>query len=140
MDTPFPMQISRRNATRQLAISIFGLFALICVRSVSAEPPGRIIVDTSHTGIYKALARLTLDDFNRGDNFAAASHARELEMIWDRAETDLSTNAHDLFKEIDGAMDEFVTPMMDWSFLYPPDPKAVRSAYEDYIKELDKIK
>lgn len=113
------------------------------VRWLSAAPVAAAdpapVLENSYVGIYKALAALTYDDFKKGDNFAAASHARDLETFWDR-ETQMKSKNHPFWHEVDDSMDAFIGPIIDWSFLYPPDPAAVAAAYKDFLATVSKSK
>jgi dihydrodipicolinate synthase/N-acetylneuraminate lyase len=90
-------------------------------------------VDNSKMGAYGALAQHIYADFQKGDIAAAAEMGRVLERLWDKAEdyggdTALSKTNHQLFEEIDKAMDQFLTPLWE-AKAKPPDPAKVRAAY-----------
>ncbi|HVS88563.1 MAG TPA: hypothetical protein VHF01_10140 [Candidatus Acidoferrum sp.] len=76
----------------------------------------------------------------KGDAATAAQLARVLERVWDKAEdyggdTALAKTDHKLFDEIDKAMDQFVTPLVEYK-TKPPDAAKVKAAYNTYVEKL----
>ncbi len=66
--------------------------------------------------------------------------ARVLERVWDKAEeyggdTALAKTNRQLFDEIDKAMDQFITPIMDAKGK-PPDAGKVKAAFNAYLDKL----
>jgi hypothetical protein len=97
-------------------------------------------VDNSKMGAYRAMAQHIYGDFQKGDLAAAAEMARALERVWDKAEeyggdTALAKTNRALFDEIDKAMDQFITPLMDAKGK-PPDPAKVKAAFNFYMEKL----
>jgi hypothetical protein len=97
-------------------------------------------VDNSKMGAYRALAQHIYSDFQKGDLPAAAEMARVLERVWDKAEeyggdTALAKTNRALFDEIDKAMDQFITPLMDTKGK-APDPAKVKVAFNFYLEKL----
>jgi len=97
-------------------------------------------VDNSKMGPYRALAQHIYADFQKGDIAGASAMGRVLERLWDKAEdyggdTALSKTNHKLFKEIDKAMDEFLTPIWEAQGK-PPDPFKVKAALNAYLEKL----
>ena len=97
-------------------------------------------VDNTKMGAYRALAQHIYSDFQKGDVAAAAEMARVLERVWDKAEeyggdTALAKTNRQLFDEIDKAMDQFITPIMDAKGK-PPDPAKVKAACNAYLEKL----
>ena len=91
-------------------------------------------------GPYRALAQMIFSASQKGDAAAAAQLARVLERVWDKAEdyggdTALAKTNHKLFDEIDKAMDQFVTPLMEYK-AKPPDAAKVKAAYNTYLEKL----
>jgi hypothetical protein len=91
-------------------------------------------------GPYRALAQHIYSDFQKGDLAAAAEMARVLERLWDKAEdyggdAALSKTNRKLFDEIDRAMDQFITPIMEAKGK-PPDPAKVKAAFNAYLEKL----
>ncbi len=91
-------------------------------------------------GAYRALAQVIYRDFQKGDLAAAAALARVLERLWDKAEdyggdAALSKTNHALFNEIDKAMDQFVSPLVE-SKTKAPDPAKVKAAFNTYLEKL----
>jgi hypothetical protein len=77
-------------------------------------------------GPYRALAQLSFQAFQKGDNATAAELAHILERTWDAAEEggadrSLAKTNKDLFEQIDKAMDVFIKPVMHYS-ANAPDP------------------
>ena len=97
-------------------------------------------VDNTKMGAYRALAQHIYSDFQKGDVAAAAEMARVLERVWDKAEeyggdTALAKTNRQLFDEIDKAMDQFITPIMDAKGK-PPDAGKVKAAFNAYLDKL----
>jgi hypothetical protein len=130
------------RAVRALSVLFAGLL-LVFSASVSAQEK-KIAqmngVDNTKMGPYRALAQHIYADFQRGDLPAAAELGRVLERIWDKAEeyggdTALSKTNRKLFDEIDKAMDQFITPLMDAKGK-PPDAAKVKVAFNLYMEKL----
>jgi hypothetical protein len=97
-------------------------------------------VDNTKMGAYRALAQIAYTAFQKGDTATAAQLGRILERLWDKAEdyggdTALKKTNADLFEQIDKAMDQFVTPLMN-SAKAPPDAAKVKAAYNAYLEAL----
>jgi len=97
-------------------------------------------VDNSKMGAYRALAQHIYGDLQKGDVLAAAEMGRVLERVWDKAEdyggdTALSKTNHELFEEIDKAMDQFLTPIWE-AKRKPPDLAKIKAAYNNYLEKL----
>ncbi|HKW63126.1 MAG TPA: hypothetical protein VJN89_11315 [Candidatus Acidoferrum sp.] len=97
-------------------------------------------VDNSKMGPYRALAQHIYNDFQKGDIAGAAAMGRVLERVWDKAEdyggdTALSKTNRKLFDDIDKAMDQFISPIMDAKGK-PPDAVKVKAAYNAYLEKL----
>jgi hypothetical protein len=97
-------------------------------------------VDNSKMGPYRALAQHIYGDFQKGDLAGAAEMSRVLERLWDKAEdyggdTALSKTNRKLFDDIDKAMDQFISPLMEAKGK-PPDAAKVRAAYNAYLEKL----
>lgn len=97
-------------------------------------------VDNTKMGAYRALAQHIYGDFQRGDMAAAAELSRVLERIWDKAEeyggdTALAKTNRKLFDEIDKAMDQFITPLMEAKGK-APDAAKVKAAFNLYLEKL----
>lgn len=97
-------------------------------------------VDNTKMGPYRALAQLAYSASQKGENATAATLAKVLERTWDKAEdyggdTALSKTNHALFEEIDKAMDQFVTLLIDHA-TSAPDPAKVKVAYSAYLEKL----
>ncbi len=85
-------------------------------------------VDNTKTGPYRALAQLSFQAFQKGENATVATLARVLERTWDMAEggggeRSLGTTNPDQFKEIDEAMDVYIKPVMYYA---PKAPDAAK--------------
>lgn len=97
-------------------------------------------VDNTKMGAYRALAQHIYGDFQRGDMAAAAELSRVLERIWDKAEeyggdTAPARTNRKLFDDIDKAMDQFITPLMDAKGK-APDAAKVKAAFNLYLEKL----
>jgi dihydrodipicolinate synthase/N-acetylneuraminate lyase len=91
-------------------------------------------------GPYRALAQTIFSASQRGDAATAATLSRVLERLWDKAEdyggdTALSKTNPKLFQEIDKAMDQFVTPLVEYK-TKAPDAARVKAAYNTYLEKL----
>lgn len=96
-------------------------------------------VDDTKMGPYRALAQLTYAAMQKGDSATAAKLARILERNWDKAEdyggdTALSKTNHDLFEQIDKAMDVFINLVQKNTA--SPDMNAIKAAYNAYLEKL----
>jgi hypothetical protein len=97
-------------------------------------------VDNSKMGAYRALAQLSFQAFQKGDNATAAELARILERTWDAAEEHggehslIKTNK-DLFEQTDKAMDTFIKPVMNYA-AKTPSPAAVEAAYQKFLDDV----
>jgi hypothetical protein len=136
------------NPSRGIARSLFVLlttFLMIFVMAASNSAQEKKVaqmngVDNTKMGAYRALAQHIYADFQRGDTAAAAELGRVLERIWDKAEeyggdTALAKTNRKLFDEIDKAMDQFITPLMDAKGK-PPDAAKVKAAFNLYMEKL----
>ena len=119
-----------------LAISPLG-FALPQAAKRSPQTAG---VDDTKMGPYRALAQLTFAAFQKNDAATAAELAKVLERVWDKAEdyggdTALSKTNRKVFDEIDKAMDQFITPLVEYKSK-APDAAKVKAAYNAYLEKL----
>jgi hypothetical protein len=92
-------------------------------------------VEDTKMGAYRALAQLSFQAFQKGDNATAATLARILERTWDKGEADFEKSNPDLRDKIDHAMDTFIKPIMAYASKRP-DPTQVQAAYNDYLDKL----
>ena len=135
----------RRFAAKALfLIAAAGLFSLMCVHAASVAQekhlPRTAGVDDTKMGPYRALAQLALAASQKGDNATAAELARVLERTWDKAEdyggdTALSKTNHALFDQIDKAMDQFISILIDHANS-APDSAKLKAAYAAYMEKL----
>jgi hypothetical protein len=94
-------------------------------------------------GAYRALAQLSYQAFQKGDNATAAELARVLERTWDQGEWhNTSENSfckanRAVCQPIDQTMDVFIDPIMNYS-KKTPDPAQVQAAYNDFLEKLGK--
>ena len=132
------------NTTRFLfAVPVVLLFVTATLGSASPQEKRThqtAGVDDTKMGPYRALAQMIFSASQKGDAAAAAQLARVLERVWDKAEdyggdTALAKTNHKLFDEIDKAMDQFVTPLMEYK-TKPPDAAKVKAAYNTYLEKL----
>lgn len=125
---------------KQCFLLVFGfwllVFVLVWSYALTSQP---VAVDNSKTGVYKALAQLTLQSFKNGDTQTAATLGRILDRTWNQVEEDgengLTKTNPKLFKEIDQAMNAFTTPVIEYN-MRRPDSSAVESAYGAYLEKL----
>jgi hypothetical protein len=139
---------SRRGAKTFLSVAL-GLILTAVI--FTALPPVAIAqdtrqaqtsgVDNTKMGPYRALAHLAYAAHQKGDNATAAQLARILERVWDKAEdyggdTALAKTNPDAFKQADKAMDDFITPLENYSKI-PPDAARVKATYNAYLEKLN---
>jgi hypothetical protein len=119
------------------------LLAAAIVGSGSAQdrhPSQTAGVDNTKMGAYRALAQVIYAEFQKGDNATAAQLGRILERLWDKSEeyggdTALAKTNHDLYEQIDKAMDQFVGPLIEHK-AKSPDPAKVKATYNAYLDKL----
>jgi len=98
-------------------------------------------VDNTRMGAYRALAQLSFQALQKGDNVTAAELARILEATWDRGEwrnsspSSLCNTNRAVCQPIDHALDVFISPIMNYAEK-APDPNAVQAAYGDFLDKL----
>jgi len=119
------------------------LVLLVFAASASSQEhkaPQTAGVDNTKMGPYRALAQLAFAASQKGDNATAATLAKVLERLWDKAEdyggdTALSKTNRARFDEIDKAMDQFIALLID----HPnsaPDPARLKAVYTAYLDKL----
>jgi hypothetical protein len=118
------------------------VLALLFANSAAAQTkaPQTAGVDNTKMGPYRALATLAFNASQKGDNAIAATLAKILERTWDKSEdyggdTALSKTNKKLFDEIDKAMDQFVSLLVEHPSA-APDPARLRAAYTNYLDKL----
>jgi len=135
---------STSNSARNLILfSLSALvFALAFAASAAAQAkvPQTAGVDNTKMGPYRALATLAFNASQKGDNATAATLAKILERTWDKSEdyggdTALSKTNKKLFDEVDKAMDQFVSLLVEHPTT-APDPARLRAAYTNYLDKL----
>jgi len=124
-----------------LMFSAFILSLFFVQPSVAqTKAPQTAGVDNTKMGPYRALANLAFNFSQKGDSVTAATLAKILERTWDKSEdyggdTALSKTNKALFEDIDKAMDQFVSLLIEHP-TSAPDPARVRAAYTNYIDKL----
>jgi hypothetical protein len=129
-------------------VSAASLATSVIAPCVGQEQKARQIagVEMTRMGAYRALARLTYQAFQKGDNVTAAELATILNRTWDQGEWHNQTDGpdgswckanHAACKGIDLAMDLFLRPVVRYN-TEPVDPAAVKSAYHNYLLALKK--
>jgi hypothetical protein len=108
--------------------------------AAQTKAPQTAGVDNTKMGPYRALATLAFNASLKGDNTTAATLAKILERTWDKSEdyggdTALSKTNKKLFDEIDKAMDQLVSLLVDHP-TSAPDPARLRAAYTNYLDKL----
>lgn len=97
-------------------------------------------VPQTKTGAYRALADLSYEAFQKGDNATAAKMARILERTWDKGEERGGENSvrsldPSLYRETDAAMDAFIKPILQYT-AKTPDPVVVAKTYQAFLDKL----
>jgi hypothetical protein len=118
------------------------VLVLLSPNSIAAQTkaPQTAGVDNTKMGPYRALATLAFNASQKGDNSTAATLAKILERTWDKSEdyggdTALSKTNKKLFEELDKAMDQFVSLLVEHATT-APDPARLRAAYTNYLEKL----
>lgn len=118
------------------------VLVLLSLTSIAAQTkaPQTAGVDNTKMGPYRALATLAFNASQKGDNSTAATLAKILERTWDKSEdyggdTALSKTNKKLFDEVDKAMDQFVSLLVEHP-TSAPDPARLRAAYTNYLEKL----
>lgn len=117
---------------------VFSFSAAIFSSAAAQEKHAAVTVDKTKMGPYRALAHLAYASFEKGDSATASEIAQVLERVWDKSEdyggdTALSKTNPDRFKEIDKAMDDFITPLTGKT---SPDAGRMKAAYNNYLEKL----
>ena len=131
------------SALQFVSASLLALVSvLLCASSAAAQAkaPQTAGVDNTKMGPYRALATLAFNASQKGDNSTAATLAKILERTWDKSEdyggdTALSKTNKKLFDEIDKAMDQFVSLLVEHPTA-TPDAARLRAAYSNYLEKL----
>ena len=121
---------------RLIAVSV--VLLVTAWLSASAE---KVPVNNSKSGVYRALADLIFQSYQKGDLDTAGTLGRVLDRTWDTIEENgdhgINKANPKLFEEIDEAMDAFIKPVIH-ADQKAPDPAAVAAAYHAYVAELQK--
>ncbi|MBZ5701761.1 MAG: hypothetical protein LAN84_07930 [Acidobacteriia bacterium] len=136
-------RFARRTSRLFPALLVVFLFAAVSLSAAVPQEkhaPQVAGVDNTKMGAYRALAQVIYRDFQKGDLATAATLARVLERLWDKAEdyggdAALSKTNRALFDEIDKAMDQFVAPLIE-SKTKAPDPAKVKAAFNTFLEKL----
>ena len=131
------------SALNFVSASLFALVLLLFSANSAAaqtKAPQTAGVDNTKMGPYRALATLAFNASLKGDNATAATLAKILERTWDKSEdyggdTALSKTNKKLFDDIDKAMDQFVSLLVDHP-TSAPDPARLRAAFTNYLDKL----
>jgi hypothetical protein len=131
-------------SVRTIVWSLLSALVIVLVLANSApaqtKAPQTAGVDNTKMGPYRALATLAFSASLKGDNPTAATLAKILERTWDKSEdyggdTALSKTNKKLFDEVDKAMDQFVSLLVEHP-TSAPDPARLRAAYTNYLEKL----
>jgi hypothetical protein len=124
-----------------IAMAFFTSLALTSVAGAQDRKNSQTAgVDNTKMGPYRALAQLAYASSQKGDYASAATLAKVLERTWDKGEDyggdmALSKTNHALFEELDKAMDQFVSLLIDHP-TSPADPARLKAAYTAYLEKL----
>ncbi len=132
------MAIRTGSSLRWIFPVVLAIFLTVALSAISAaqerKNPQTVGVDNTKMGAYRALAQVAYAASQKGDYATAATLAKVLERTWDKGEDYGGTN-HALFGEIDKAMDQFVTLLIDHP-TSAADPARVKTAYNSYLEKL----
>jgi hypothetical protein len=123
-----------------LAICSLPVVSAVPAQAQEKRPSQTAGVDNSKMGAYRALAELSYQAFQKGDNATAAKLARILERTWDKGEEgggerSLAKTNNELFEQIDTAMDAFIKPLISYEKSVP-DPTKTEAAYTAFLEKL----
>jgi hypothetical protein len=123
-----------------LLVCFIGMGTLSPASAQEKKAPQTDGVDNTKMGAYRAIAQHAYLEFQKGDMAAAAQLARSLERVWDKGEdyggdTALKKTHPDLFEQIDKAMDDFITPLMEYK-TKAPDPARIKAAFSAFMEKL----
>jgi hypothetical protein len=123
-----------------LLVCFMGIGTLSPTSAQEKKAPQTDGVDNTKMGAYRAIAQHAYLEFQKGDMAAAAQLARSLERVWDKGEdyggdTALKKTHPDLFEQIDKAMDDFITPLMEYK-TKSPDPARIKAAFSAFMEKL----
>lgn len=123
-----------------LLVCFMGIRTLSPTSAQEKKAPQTDGVDNTKMGAYRAIAQHAYLEFQKGDMAAAAQLARSLERVWDKGEdyggdTALKKTHPDLFEQIDKAMDDFITPLMEYK-TKSPDPARIKAAFSAFMEKL----
>lgn len=138
---------SNRQASRfgfrmffAVSVALLVLLGGALSRSQERKIPQTAGVDNTKMGPYRALAELAFAASQKGEHATAATLAKILERTWDKAEdyggdTALSKTNHAEFEDIDKAMDQFITLLLEHQ-TSAPDPAKLKAFYANYLDKL----
>jgi hypothetical protein len=129
------------SSVLRLCVAVALLVTAPSVSAQEAHQPQNAGVDNTKRGPYRALAPLAYAAFQKGDYATAAQLSKILERVWEKAEdyggdTALSKINPTVFKQVDKAMDDFITPLGNYTKA-PPDVAKVKAAYSSYLEKLN---
>ena len=123
-----------------LLVLLFGSAAISLAGAQERKVSQTDGVDNTKMGAYRALAKHTYLEYQKGDTAVAAELARVLERLWDKAEDyggdmALKKTHPDQFEQIDKAMDDFITPLMEYK-TKAPEAARIKAAFNTYLEKL----
>jgi hypothetical protein len=125
-----------------LSVLVILFASLGSPRSQSQErkSPQTAGVENNKMGPYRALAELAFVASEKGEHATAATLAKILERTWDKGEDyggdmALSKTNHANFEEIDKAMDQFISLLLEHQ-TSAPDAAKLKAAYTHYLDKL----
>jgi len=132
--------ISAQNFAKSFLLVLVLALLFVNFAAAQTKAPQTAGVDNTKMGPYRALATLAFNASLKGDNATAATLAKILERTWDKSEdyggdTALSKTNKKLFDDIDKAMDQFVSLLVDHP-TSAPDPARLRAAFTNYLDKL----
>ena len=136
-----PSSGNSRHGRFPVAMAFFLSFALISIVVAQEHKNSQTAgVDNTKMGPYRALAQLAYAMAQKSEYASAATLAKVLERTWDKGEDyggdmALSKTKHALFEDIDKAMDQFVSLLIDHP-TSPVDPARLKAAYNGYLDKL----
>jgi hypothetical protein len=137
--TRFPPRLARLLLSILASLLLCSAVAVAAISQATHQPQSAG-VDNTKMGPYRALAHLAYAAAQKGDVAGAAQLTKILERVWDKAEdyggdTALSKTNPDLFKQVDKAMDDFITTVQAGQKT-PAETARLKAAFNTYLEKL----
>jgi hypothetical protein len=124
---------------QSLMVGVLVMVLLLMAPLANAQSPSSYAgVDNSSMGVYRALAQIAFELYQKHDYANAAKVARVIEVVWDRNGSMFAKESQAMHDEIDRAMDAFIKPVIA-NADRPVDAGLIESSCRDYLDKLKKF-